>query len=111
MHQFGASVADEKELFSQWLRTPSLVEFSRQLIQGVDDQPRAELDQEIAAAAQNWSVPRMAATDRNLLRLGAYEMHFTDTPAKVVYRRSRRVGQVFRRRPVGCSSLTESSIN
>ena len=26
----------------------------------------------------------MAATDRNLLRLGAYEIHFTETPVKVV---------------------------
>ena len=25
----------------------------------------------------------MAATDRNLLRLGAYEIHLTETPAKV----------------------------
>ncbi len=26
----------------------------------------------------------MAATDRNLLRLGCYEIHHTDTPVKVV---------------------------
>ncbi len=75
--------ADEGELYSQWLRTPSLVEFSRLLIQGVAAN-RAELDEKIAAAAENWSVQRMAATDRNLLRLGAYEIHFTDTPVKVV---------------------------
>ena len=81
--QEDADSADEGELYSQWLRTPSLVEFSRLLIQGVAAN-RAELDQKIAAAAENWSVPRMAATDRNLLRLGAYEIHFTDTPVKVV---------------------------
>ena len=81
--QEDAISADEGELYSQWLRTPSLVEFSRLLIQGVAGN-RAELDQKITAAAENWSVPRMAATDRNLLRLGAYEMYFTDTPVKVV---------------------------
>ena len=59
------------------------MEFSRLLIQGVAAN-RAELDEKIAAAAENWSVERMAATDRNLLRLGAYEIHFTDTPVKVV---------------------------
>jgi N utilization substance protein B len=74
--------ADEDELYSQWLRTPSLVEFSRLLIRGVAAE-RAELDEKITAAAENWSVGRMAATDRNLLRLGAYEIHFTDTPVKV----------------------------
>ena len=73
---------DEGELYSQWLRTPSLVEFTRLLVQGVASH-RAELDGQIAGAAANWSVERMAATDRNLLRLGAYEIHFTDTPVKV----------------------------
>jgi len=74
---------DEGKLYRQWLRTPSLVEFTRFLIQGVAAN-RAELDRQIAAAAENWSVERMAATDRNLLRLGAYEIHFTETPVKVV---------------------------
>jgi len=41
------------------------------------------LDRAIALAAANWSIERMAATDRNLLRLGAYELLFTDVPAKV----------------------------
>ncbi len=81
--QEDADSADEGQLYSQWLRTPSLVEFSRLLIQGVTAQ-RADLDQKIATAAENWSVQRMAATDRNLLRLGAYEIHFTETPGKVV---------------------------
>jgi N utilization substance protein B len=81
--QEDAIAAGESELFSQWLRTPSLVEFTRLLIQGVAAN-QADLDQKIAAVAENWSVQRMAATDRNLLRLGAYEIHFTETPVKVV---------------------------
>jgi transcription antitermination protein NusB len=81
--QEDAVSADEGELYSQWLRTPALVEFSRRLIQGVAAQ-RAELDRKIAVVAANWSVERMAATDRNLLRLGTYEIYFTETPVKVV---------------------------
>jgi N utilization substance protein B len=43
------------------------------------------LDQEIAQAARNWRFDRIAAIDRNILRLGAYElMHEKDTPASVV---------------------------
>jgi len=80
--QEDAIADDEEKFYWQWLRTPSLVEFSRLLIQGVTGK-RAELDEKIAAAAENWSVERMAATDRNVLRLGAYEIHFTDTPTKV----------------------------
>jgi N utilization substance protein B len=45
---------------------------------------RAEIDRRIAAAAENWRLPRMAVVDRNVLRLGAYELLFApDTPASV----------------------------
>jgi N utilization substance protein B len=38
----------------------------------------------LAAAAENWRLPRMAAVDRNILRLGAYELLFTPaTPSAV----------------------------
>src|SRR2546430_1126150 len=43
-----------------------------------------EIDQRLAAAAVNWRLPRMAAVDRNVLRLGAYELLYTpETPANV----------------------------
>jgi N utilization substance protein B len=36
----------------------------------------SEIDARIAAVAQNWRLQRMAIVDRNVLRLGAYEMLF-----------------------------------
>ncbi len=45
---------------------------------------REELDALIAAWARNWRISRMAAVDRNILRLGAYELAHTTTPAAVV---------------------------
>ena len=60
-----------------------LVRFATQLVGGVRGN-QAELDAAAQAAANNWSVPRMAVTDRNILRLGAYELIHTDTPASVV---------------------------
>lgn len=78
-----AGPEDDPAMFSQWLRSPELVEFTRSLAAGVANH-RQELDERIAQAAANWSVERMAATDRNLLRLGAYELLHTDTPVKVV---------------------------
>jgi N utilization substance protein B len=43
-----------------------------------------EIDRRLGAAAENWRLPRMAAVDRNVLRLGAYELLFAaDTPAGV----------------------------
>jgi N utilization substance protein B len=44
----------------------------------------AEIDKQLGAAAANWRLPRMAAVDRNILRIGAFELLFTPaTPAKV----------------------------
>jgi N utilization substance protein B len=64
------------------LQDEPLREFAKQLVLGVK-RNQAELDQMLAEKAANWSVPRMAATDRNLLRLGAYEIRFMDTPDRV----------------------------
>ncbi|HLN31571.1 MAG TPA: transcription antitermination factor NusB [Gemmataceae bacterium] len=44
----------------------------------------AEIDARLAEAAENWRLPRMATVDRNVLRLGAFELAYTpDTPARV----------------------------
>ena len=42
-----------------------------------------ELDALLEQHADNWSLSRMAATDRNVLRLGAYEIRYADTPNRV----------------------------
>jgi N utilization substance protein B len=60
-----------------------LVEFGKSLMSGTR-RNRPELDQILTEVADNWSLVRMAATDRNVLRLGAYELLFTETPAAVV---------------------------
>jgi N utilization substance protein B len=45
----------------------------------------AGIDQMLGEAASNWRLPRMAAVDRNVLRIGAYELLFTpQTPVNVV---------------------------
>jgi transcription antitermination protein NusB len=46
---------------------------------------RGEIDAALSAAAANWRLVRMAAVDRNVLRLGAYEILYAKdgTPAPV----------------------------
>jgi N utilization substance protein B len=44
---------------------------------------REELDVRIGAAATGWRVERMPPVDRNILRLGLYELTYTDTPVGV----------------------------
>jgi N utilization substance protein B len=62
---------------------PQLIEFARLLLAGVLDR-QTDLDRSLEEMAANWSVGRMAVTDRNILRLGAYELLHTDTPGAAV---------------------------
>ncbi|MCC7084126.1 MAG: transcription antitermination factor NusB [Pirellulales bacterium] len=73
----------DRFLRSRLREDEELVEFARSLIDGVR-RNRAELDTLLIKTAENWSLERMAATDRNLLRLGAYEILYTQTPGAVV---------------------------
>jgi transcription antitermination protein NusB len=59
-----------------------LVDFARGLLAGVRKN-RGELDRLLTERADNWSLERMAVTDRNVLRLGAYEILYTETPQRV----------------------------
>lgn len=75
-----ATVADMKQFVSGRLNHQAeLVEFCMSLILGVR-RNQSELDDQLSKIADNWSVARMAATDRNVLRLGAYEILYTETP-------------------------------
>lgn len=59
------------------------VEFATMLARGVVDQ-RETLDSRIEATSRNWRIRRMSVVDRNILRLGAYELVFVDDiPANV----------------------------
>ena len=45
---------------------------------------RAELDALLSEHATNWRISRMATVDRNILRIGAFELAHTETPTRVV---------------------------
>src|SRR5579872_2969955 len=72
-----------RALVIERLRDEDLARFAWSLFAGVMES-RAALDAKIEAAATNWALNRMAPTDRNVLRLGAFELLFTDTPPRVV---------------------------
>jgi transcription antitermination protein NusB len=76
-----ASIEDTKEFLAARLHSPDLEEFCLSLILGVR-RNQSELDELLTQTADNWSLARMAATDRNVLRLGAYEILYTETPAR-----------------------------
>jgi len=79
----GASVEEVFERISDNFDLPEGARaFAKQLVCGVIAE-REAIDASLAALARNWRLSRMAVVDRNVLRLGAYEILHTDTPAAV----------------------------
>jgi len=58
-------------------------DFALKLVSGTTSE-LSDIDELLAANAINWKISRMAAVDRNVLRLGIYELTRTDTPVSVI---------------------------
>ena len=76
------ALEETAEFVKRRLKEESLVAFANSLIGGVR-RNREELDEILTKTAANWSLERMAVTDRNVLRLGAFEILYGDTPNPV----------------------------
>jgi N utilization substance protein B len=72
---------DAGVLLRERLATPvtehPLPELTATLVSGVVER-RDQLDELITTYAQGWTLQRMPAVDRSILRLGAYEVLFSD---------------------------------
>ena len=60
-----------------------LAGFTRELIAELR-QSKSLVDSILEESSENWTLSRMSPTDRNILRLGVYELTQTDTPGQVV---------------------------
>jgi len=84
-HDLNPGLSEEviREQVLERLEDEALARFAWSLYRGVLDQ-RTQLDAAIEKVAANWSLRRMAPTDRNVLRLGTFELRHTDTPPRVI---------------------------
>ena len=57
--------------------SPPVVPYAAQLVRGVQDH-RERIDELLAAHAEGWTLDRMPAVDRNILRIGVYELLWAD---------------------------------
>ncbi len=57
-------------------------DFVRERLRGIMAH-REEIDHIIDRRAEGWGIDRLAAVDRNILRLGIYEILYTDIPPEV----------------------------
>ena len=84
-HNPNVARAAQERFVHDRLRDPALEAFCLSLHDGVVAH-LADIDARLAAAAENWRLPRMATVDRNALRLGAFELLFApETPAAVAF--------------------------
>jgi transcription antitermination protein NusB len=51
--------------------------FTRELVKGVEEH-RDELDEEIARLARGWSLDRIAALEKSIMRVALYELRYRD---------------------------------
>jgi N utilization substance protein B len=59
-------------------------EYAEQLVKGIEAH-HEEIDEAIREASTRWRLERMATVDRNVLRIGTYELvHRPDVPVRVV---------------------------
>lgn len=72
----------------------ALLDFARTLVHGTEAE-KAKIDATLTALAQNWSLSRMNATDRSILRLAAYEIIFMETPKPVVINEAVELAKTF----------------
>ena len=78
-----ATWGEKPELPAPTAADTSVRLFAEPLIRGAIEH-RAEIDPQIQKHARNWDLHRMAAVDRNILRLAVYEMLYRDDIPPVV---------------------------
>jgi N utilization substance protein B len=99
LYQFdlrGREALDQTEEFlAQEAREPEVAEFARRLIHGtVEHLP--QIDRILRNVARNWDLRRMAAIDRNVLRMASFEILFCpDIPPKVAINEAIEIGKKF----------------
>jgi N utilization substance protein B len=77
------------------LGDPDLEPFALALYDGVLEHG-GDIDRRLGESAENWRLARMPAVDRNVLRLGAFELLYTpQTPASVAINESIELARRF----------------
>ena len=94
--QFGYDLTERFELFCQLYQVNKKARsYALLLLQGITDNLE-QVDQLIVEAASNWRLSRIAATDRNLLRIAVFEMAKTkDVPPEVAINEAVEIAKRF----------------
>jgi len=95
MDALGVGPDEAIPLFALASSPPRDAEYYDGTVRGVWEH-RVEIDGLIRDAAENWRLERMALVDRNILRLGAYELSSgSDIPFAVAINKAVEIGKRF----------------
>jgi transcription antitermination protein NusB len=82
------------EMLDDLVETEDLREFAWQIYTGTVS-ISGEVDLKIQSIAENWRVSRMSPTDRNIIRMGVYEMTMMGTAPAVVLDECIEIAKLF----------------
>ena len=84
LYQADVTAADPSLVLGEWLDAGRVVSaFTTELVEGVQDH-LPEIDLLLEERTEGWTVARMAALDRTILRVAVHELrHRVDVPASV----------------------------
>jgi len=95
MDALGVGPEEAFPLFALASDSPSDTEYYQETVTGVWTR-KAEIDALISRAAEHWRIERMAMVDRNILRLGVYEISYgKDVPYVVAINEAVDLGKRF----------------
>lgn len=82
------NIAEQPESFDE-------KDFAKAIVNGVMDH-REEIDKAISTFAPDWPLPKITTVDRNVLRIGTYELMFNyDIPSKVAINEAIELAKTF----------------
>ena len=84
-----------RDFLREWSQDADTRDYALKLVEGCR-LARDELDRLIRERAENWDLSRMSVVDRNILRLGVYELRYEpDVPPKVAVNEAIRLAKTF----------------
>ncbi|MEW6283355.1 MAG: transcription antitermination factor NusB [Candidatus Eremiobacterota bacterium] len=91
----GATLEEALEAASQEASDPAVLNFVKEVCRGIREE-QAEIDRRIEDKLKNWRLERLSRVDRNLLRLGVYELlHRPDVPPAVAINEAVELAKIY----------------
>lgn len=94
LFQMDVSGIDPADAMRNVLEEAELDDFLQELISGTAEH-MDEIDSEIGTYLENWSLERLGKVDLNVLRLGTFELKFTDVPPNVAINEAIEIAKIY----------------